>query len=226
MTAAALGAALGLVAGIIPGPFFTLVAVTSVRQGFRDALRLAFVPLGTEIPALLASIFLLTQLPHEGLRWMGIVGGGLLLYLAWRVVNAGRDRDGETGGDEEDADRNGVGEGVGFPHAVAFGLISPTPWVFWFLVGGPITMNRWYEGAFQAVIFVGSFLGLFVASLAGVAWVAASTGRRVGPTGSRRLLFGAGAALALAGVALAWQSWIGNFAEWVGAPEQIEERIG
>jgi len=226
MTALAIGAVLGFFAGIMPGPFFTLVATTSVRDSLGAGLRVALVPLGTELPAMIAALFLLTQLPEEGLRWMGVAGGVLLLYVAWRVASTGREEEGDP---EEDGDSDGSGDDEPksghFRHAVALGLVSPTPWVFWIIVGAPITMNRWHEGPLQAVIFVATFLGLFIGTLAGVAWAAHSTGKQLGKTGSRRFFYGAAAVLAIGGVILAWQSWIGNFTEMVQAPERIEEEI-
>jgi threonine/homoserine/homoserine lactone efflux protein len=62
MTSLAIGAVLGLIAGFVPGPFLTLVATTSVRNGLGAGLRVAVVPLGTELPALVGAIFLLTRL--------------------------------------------------------------------------------------------------------------------------------------------------------------------
>lgn len=46
----ALGSALGLVAGFVPGPFTALVARTALDKGLAAGLKVSLVPLVTEIP--------------------------------------------------------------------------------------------------------------------------------------------------------------------------------
>jgi threonine/homoserine/homoserine lactone efflux protein len=218
IAALVLGIALGGFAGIVPGPFFTMVATTGVREGVRGGVRVALVPMITEPLPMLASVLLITRLPEEALRWLGVVGGVLLLYVAWRVASSGKESE-----EQHEAGDNG---GPGFFHTAALGLVSPTPWAFWLLVGGPIILDRWHQEPLFGVLFAVSFLTFFVGSLVGIAWVSAATGHQLGARGSKRFFYGAGAFLALAGLVIAWQSWVGSFAEMVQAPERIEEEVG
>ncbi len=212
-----MGGALGLFAGILPGAFLTLVATTALQRGLRQGLTVALLPLGTEIPVLLVSVLVLTRIPDDALRWIGLVGGGLLLYMAWRLILDARDPLTDPGEFE--------GPGRHYIRMGFVAILSPSPWVFWFLVGGPLLLNRWHVGPAHGLAFAASFMIGFVGVMAGVAWAAASGRRLLDARWRRRILRGAGGALVALGVLLAWQSWVGNFTEMVRAPEEFRDRI-
>ena len=213
-----LGTGLGLIAGLIPGAFFAIVATTTLERGLRKGIQVSLVPLATEIPVLLVSALLLAQLPGGLLRWGGGMGGLILVYRAWRVFHDAADSD-PLGGDE-------VKPFAGhLTRVILVGVLSPSPWVFWFFIGGPIAVNRWHVGPGHSIAFVGSFMVWFVAAMVLLAW-GVSTGREyLNLKWYRRTLRGAGVALGLLGAGLVWQSWEGNFTEWVQAPDVIEERV-
>ncbi|TVP56022.1 MAG: hypothetical protein EA351_09425 [Gemmatimonadales bacterium] len=213
-----LGGVLGLIAGVVPGAFFAIVATTTLERGLRKGIQVSLVPLGTEIPVLLVSVLLLTQLPGGVLRWVGISGGLVLLYMAWRVYHDARDADPLGGGDVKPFAGH-------LTRVILVGILSPSPWVFWFFIGGPLAVNRWHVGPAHAIAFVGAFMVCFVLAMVLLAW-GVSTGRGyLNVKWYRRTLRGAGVALGLIGVGLIWQSWEGNFADLIQAPEAIEERI-
>lgn len=212
-----LGCALGLFAGMVPGPFLTLVATTSLQNGLADGLKVALIPLATEIPVLLVSVFVLTQLSDSILRWIGIGGGVLLLYMAWRV--------------ERDAQDPGLSNGQieslrGHLLRVALvGLLAPAPWVFWFLIAGPLFLNRWHVSPWHGIGFVLAFFACFVGMMMLVAWAVASGRKRLSQKWYRRALRGAGVVLAVVGGVLIWQSWVGNFGELVQPQRQIQDVV-
>lgn len=213
-----LGCALGLFAGMVPGPFLTLVATTSLQKGLGAALKVALIPLGTEIPVFLASILVLTQLSDSVLRWIGIGGGLLVLYMAWRVERDARD----PGLDEGD-----VGSLKGHLLRVALvGVLAPAPWVFWFLIAGPLFLNRWHESPWHGIGFLVSFFSCFVGMMMLVAWAVATGRRRLSRKWYRRTLRGAGLVLAVLGCVLIWQSWVGNFSELVRPQREIQDAVG
>jgi len=212
-----IGCALGLFAGIVPGPFLTLVATTALERGLGDGLKVAMIPLVTEIPVLLCSIFLLSQLPHGALRWIGVAGGLLVLYIAWRVERDARDAD---------PGRGDVKPFRGHFFQVALvGLLAPAPWIFWFLIAGPLFLNRWHVSPWHGVVFVLSFFLCFVGAMMTVAWGASKGREKMSLDWYRRTLRGAGVVLAIGGCVLIWQSWEGNFAEMVRPQRQIQEAV-
>jgi len=212
-----LGVGLGLFAGMIPGAFSTIVAATALERGMGPGLRVALVPLGTEMPVMLAAVLVLSRLPEGTLRWIGMVGGGVLLLIAWKVFR--------------DADRSDPLSGSGRPErghlvrVVLFGLLSPGPWAFWFFLGGPLFLNRWYVGPAAGLIFLASFMVCFIAVMLGLAWMVASGRRHLNLAWYRRILRGAGGLLCVIGAVLIWQSWVGNFSQMVQAPGEIQERV-
>lgn len=213
-----MGTGLGLVAGLVPGAFFAIVATTTLERGLKNGIRVAIVPLATELPVLLVAVLFLTQLPGGVLRWVGVAGGLVLVYMGWQVV-----------ADAGDADPMGDGDVKPFRghlvRVVLVGLLSPSPWVFWFFIGGPLTVNRWHVGPGHSIAFVASFMIWFVAAMVLLAW-AVSTGREyLNLRWYRKTLRAAGVVLALLGAGLAWQSLEGNFTEWVTAPDAVREEL-
>lgn len=212
-----MGTALGMFAGIIPGPFLALVAATALRRGLGDGLKTALVPLITETPVLLLSVLVLTQLSPPLLRWIGIAGGLLILYMAWRVETDARDAT-----PTQAADESLIGH---YFRVAAVGLLSPSPWVFWFIIAGPLFLTRWHQSWVHGVVFLAAFFAFFVGMMMLVAWAASSGRERLSQTWYRRALRGTGVLLAILGTILVWQSVEGNFQEWVQPQRTIQNQI-
>lgn len=197
-----LGLLLGLLSGSIPGPYSTLVVTTALGRGFRAAAKVALMPLVSELVVLAIAALVIAGLPETALRWMGVAGGLLIFYLAYRTWHqAGRTT--EEMGPSEGPRR--LLEGV------ALSLISPTPWAFWLLVGAPIFLGFWNTSWSYAAAFAGTF----VLTLGGVrltmAALASYGHHRLHFKWQRRLMRGATIVFVIAGVVLVWQSWVGNF---------------
>lgn len=214
--AALLGSLLGIFSGIVPGPFTALIAATGLKRGFRVAFWVAVVPLVSETAVLAVSAAVLTQLPEVALRWMGIGGGLLVFGLAFRTWQEGAH---PPDADPVQGDRARVLQGT------ALAILSPAPWVFWLLVGSPLFLGALRDGWAAGALFLGSFFVFFVGIYLGIAAVAAFGHRRLGPTWHRRLMHGASLGLALAGVVLVWQSWIGNFEEMVAGSATVQDVV-
>jgi threonine/homoserine/homoserine lactone efflux protein len=212
-----LGVGVGLVAGLIPGAFSTVVATTTLQRGFRPGMKVALIPLVTETLVMLVAVFVLTRLPDGALRWIGVAGGVLLLFMSWKVLRDARER--ETLVDQHRSHRGH------FLGVALFGVLSPGPWAFWFFVGAPLLLNRWQAGPGHGLVFLGAFMTCFIGSMLLLAWGVASGRRHLSLTWYRRTLKGAAGLLLVVGLLLIWQSWVGNFAEMVSPSERIEERI-
>lgn len=213
-----LGCALGLFAGMVPGPFLTLVATTSLQNGLSAGLKVALIPLVTELPVLVMSVVVLTQLPDSVLRWIGICGGVLVLYMAWRVERDARDPALEEGEIESLKGH--------YLRVALVGVLAPAPWVFWFLLAGPLFLNRWNVSHWHGIGFVLAFFACFIGMMMLVAWAVASGREKLSRKWYRRALRGAGAVLFVVGCVLIWQSWVGNFSELVRPQRQIQNVVG
>jgi threonine/homoserine/homoserine lactone efflux protein len=211
-----LGSLLGVFSGIVPGPFSALIAATALERGFWVGVRVAVVPLLTEVVALALTALLLDRLPEQVLGYMGMAGGVLVLWLAWRTFR--------RAGDPPEAEPM-RGSGRRILQSALVALLSPAPWVFWLLVGSPLFLASWRQGWVDGLAFLGSFLVWLVGIYVGIAAAAAYGQRRLGETGYRRLRMGTAWALLVAGGVLLWQSWEGNFQSLVSGSESVREAV-
>lgn len=214
-----LGSVLGLFSGVIPGPFTALIAATALKGGFWAGFRIGVVPLVTETVVMAVTAVLLSQLPGPILRWMGLTGGAFIFYLAWRIWREARDPIDET---PEEGEVEGVREVV---ESGLLAVLSPTPWVFWLLVGGPLFLASWRDGWAVGLVFLGSFLAFLVGAYIAVAAAAAYGKRQLSDSWRARFLRSTSAALVVAGTILLWQSYEGNFEQMVTGSETIETLV-
>ena len=208
---------LGFFAGGVPGPFTTVVASTALERGFGRAVKLAFIPVVTEIPALLVTVFLLKNLNHDLLGAVGILGGVAVIYLGVRFFRRQGIEDEEL--DEALEDRRT------FQTLAVAGLLSPAPWIFWLVAAGPLFLRAWNASWVQGLVYVAVLLSMFVGTASGIAWLA-SHGRRVMGRGTReKVVRGVGVLLVVAGGVLIWQSAEGNFQTMVKRQEALRESV-
>src|SRR5687767_9374273 len=93
--------ALGLPAGVAPGPLLTLVITHTLRHGLREGIKVAAAPLITDPPiAVLCAWVLSGATAAAMLPWLSIGGG---LFVAWLGVTTWR----------ASADEDAVGAGAG-----------------------------------------------------------------------------------------------------------------
>jgi len=148
------GTLLGLVSGISPGPLFAMVISQTLQYGLREGAKLALSPLITDLPIVLASALVLSNLyGHKPLLGMISLAGGLfLLFMAWANLKT-------EGISQSFADRetNSLAKGV------MINALSPHPYLFWITVGTPLLVaayvqNSWYAGGFL-VSFYAALVG-------------------------------------------------------------------
>jgi threonine/homoserine/homoserine lactone efflux protein len=172
----AAGAALGLTAGFSPGPLLALVVAQSLRHGLREGIKVALVPLITDAPIILVSLFLLSRLAgHDwALGLVSLAGAGVVGLLAYSSFRTrGLDL--------------GPGPVPEAPHSVRSGvlvnLLSPHPYLFWMSVGAPAMLKGWEQSPWLGAGFVAVFYLCLVGAKLAVA---------VGAGISRRFLLGLG----------------------------------
>jgi threonine/homoserine/homoserine lactone efflux protein len=160
------GMVLGLPAAATPGPFQTYLINQSLAKGWRQAATLAFIPLISDIPAVLTITILLNRLPENFLQIISIIGGLFVLYMAWGLWRQWR-----TQGVNDTLVTTNTHWGDGaYWRGLLMNLLSPGLYAFWALVSGPILVSAlqesWIYGAAFLVGFyctlIGGFLGIMI----------------------------------------------------------------
>lgn len=188
-----IGLTLGLGSGISPGPLLALVISTTLSRGFRAGARVAFSPLVTDSVIIAVSLMLVHSIPTRFASVLGIAGG---LYVIWLGIDALRttiDQDVELANTTSDPLARGT----------LVNLLSPHPWLFWIVVGGPILLAAWADSPLSAAGFLIAFFTLLVGTKVVIAAIVAQGRERLS---SRNMLIAqriAGLMLIIAGVALA-----------------------
>jgi threonine/homoserine/homoserine lactone efflux protein len=212
----AIGAALGLAAGFVPGPFTALVARTALDKGTAAGLKVSLVPLVTEIPVMIITALVLNNVPEGALRWIGIAGGLLIILLAVLTFrNAGdtynREKEGKSGRD--------------FLEIALIGYFSPAPWIFWTLIAGPILLNAWQEGLAVAAAFVVSFFVPFIGSQMVIAMATVRGRAQLRGRWRVHAMRAMGGVLLVVGGVVIWQSYTGSFEEFIRQERTIQEKV-
>ncbi|MFE0044104.1 LysE family translocator [Streptomyces albireticuli] len=197
----ALGVALGFSAGISPGPLLALVLSGTLRGGLGVGLRVAAVPLLTDLPVIVLAVTVLAVLPERAIAVGGVLGG---LFLAWLAVTTLREaRTAEVPAARDAREERAAGRRTLWQGALV-NLLSPHPWMFWLTTGAPLLVAAWRHGPPDAGGFLFGFYALLVGSKAALAVMVARARHRIGTRGYRLLLGGSGVLLlAASGLLLA-----------------------
>ncbi len=152
---AVVGLSLGLSAGISPGPLFAMVISQTLRYGLTEGVKIALSPLITDIPIIFLSAFLLAGMAgYQTLIGLISIGGGLfLLQMAYASMKSKDIR---------------TPVGATSPQSLTKGALvnalSPHPYLFWIMVGGPIILNARAQGWNEVLCFVTGFYLALVGS--------------------------------------------------------------
>ena len=197
-----LGLGMGLNAGISPGPLLALLVTASLRSGLAGGLRVALAPLVTDLPIIALSVLLVGNLPSEATRWIGILGGVVVVWMGVGAIRSGRTATlpGEEGLRSEP--RRELWRGV------VVNVLNPHPYLFWATVGGPTMVRGWRESPMHALAFLAPFYVLLVGSKATIAWLVSRQAGGFSQPWYRRTLQGSGVLLIAMGVWLAVQVWV------------------
>lgn len=156
------GLFLGATAAAQPGPFQAFLLSLIARNGWRRALPAAFAPLISDGPILLVVLLVLTRLPGWLLPLLQIAGGLFMLYLswgAWRTVQMKP----IPADPVNQADQASVRSSV--LKAALMNLLSPSPYIFWATVAGPILVTAWRESPLSGLAFLAGFYAALVGGL-------------------------------------------------------------
>jgi threonine/homoserine/homoserine lactone efflux protein len=184
---------MGLSAGVSPGPLFALVVSQAVRHGAREGMKVAVVPLLTDLPIILSMVFLMDRIGdyRPALGVVSIAGSLFLFRLAYDSFRQGPP-DASPCADAPNSLRKGI----------LANLLNPHPYLFWATVGTPMLLKGWGEGGGSSAAFAAGFFCCLVGSKLVLAAVAARSRGRVGGRGYRLLMRILGVLLALFAVLL------------------------
>jgi threonine/homoserine/homoserine lactone efflux protein len=158
------GIVLGLAAGATPGPLMALVMAQTLKHGAKEGCKAAIVPFITDLPVIVISLLVTSQLAHfqKALGAVSFAGALFVLYLAWECLHP------------PEVSTKIREEPKTLAKGIATNLLSPNPWLFWFTAGAATLGNAWETGWYAAVLF----LLLFYVFLCGwMAMLSMVTGR-------------------------------------------------
>jgi len=154
------GITLGFIAGISPGPLLILVITETIKHNRKEGIKIALVPLISDLPIVLFSVFVVYKLSNSDIL-LGIIsflGAAFLLFLAWENI---RVKSIEVNLHNE---RKKI-----FRKGIIANFLSPHPYLFWMLVGAPISIKAYNQNFIAAVLFIVGFYVFIVGTKIGVA---------------------------------------------------------
>lgn len=168
------GLALGLAAGVAPGPLSALVVSQTLSYGVREGVKVAAAPLITDLPIILLAALLGNTLASRPLPLgiLSLAGAGYICFLGWESICI------------KPADQpppasiaNSMSKGI------LTNLLNPHPYLFWITVGTPLLLKTWAGGVWGAMLWLIGFYLMLVGSKIGLSLLVGY---------SRRLLYGRG----------------------------------
>ncbi|WP_022667124.1 LysE family translocator [Desulfospira joergensenii] len=158
-----MGILLGLSAGLSPGPLLALVVSETLQHGTRAGMRVALAPVITDLPIVLAAVFLVSRLAHFNgvLGMISLAGGGVILWMGIQGIRSS----GMAVHGRSQPDRSLV-------KGILVNFLSPHPYLFWISVGGPAVIRAREVSPAAPLFFVGSFYLLLIGSKVGLALIA------------------------------------------------------
>ena len=157
-----MGAVFGLTAGISPGPLLTLVISETLRHNKTEGVKIAIAPLITDIPIVLLTIFILSKMASFDMviGIISILGGIFIAYLGYDSI---RSKGIEI--EIQNLKLKSIRKGI------IVNLLSPHPYIFWLMVGAPITIRAYQASPAAAFAFIIAFYVLLVGSKISIAMV-------------------------------------------------------
>lgn len=158
----AMGAFLGLAAGTSPGPLLAVTISETLKHGKWEGIKVAVSPLITDLPIILAVLFVLSHLTSSDL-FIGIIaffGASYLIYSGVESLKIKKNSV-EFNVEKKDALKKGVIVNFGNPH----------PYVFWLSIGGPIIFKSLSIHIWATILFIAGFYLLLVGSKVVVALI-------------------------------------------------------
>jgi threonine/homoserine/homoserine lactone efflux protein len=180
------GITIGFSAGVTPGPLMAYFLSQTLKNGWKRTLPAAMAPLISDGPIILLVLLLLTRTPDWLLNSLRILGGGFILYLAWKSLPLLRDVQSIGQLTEE--------KPTSLRDAVTMNLLNPNPYLYWGTILGPILLEGWRRFPSWGLGFMAGFYGTMITCFMGLIFLF-SAARQLGPGVVRALGFVAAVAM-------------------------------
>jgi len=196
--AALSGAALGLSAGISPGPLLALVIAQTLAYSVREGVKVAAAPLLSDLPIVLGALALAGLLAdHPALLGLLTLGGaGYLAFCGWSSLRF-----------SPGAQTSAQARPQSVRKGVLANFLNPSPYMFWGGVGAPLLLRYWHAGDGAALAFLAGFYGCLVGAKVAVAWISGRLGPVVGGPAYALVMRILGLALLGYAAWFAWDAW-------------------
>ncbi|MBN2029959.1 LysE family translocator [bacterium] len=149
------GIVLGLSAGISPGPILTLAISQTLQHGLKEGIKIAFVPVITDLPIIAITLGLLSRLSevHTILGIIALLGSLFLIYLGYECVTI----------KPVDPDRKEI-KPQSLRKGILANFLNPNPYLFWLSVGTPIILKAHQINLLSPTLFIITFYICLVGS--------------------------------------------------------------
>jgi threonine/homoserine/homoserine lactone efflux protein len=150
-----LGVTMGLTAGLSPGPLLMLLISETIKQNRKAGMMVACVPLITDLPIVLVSLFVLKAISdyHFILGIISVLGALYLGYLAYENIKL----------KHYDPYIEEIGS-KSLRKGIITNFLNPNPYLFWITIGAPTVLKGYRTGIFLSLFFVIGFYMFLVGS--------------------------------------------------------------
>ncbi len=143
---------LALISTITPGPLMALIIGETLKHGKVNGILIGMAPLITDLPIMLASVFILSKLQNLDLL-LGLIslcGAGYLAYLAYGNITVKNIHLETTVGSKS------------LTKGIITNFLNPNPYIFYFSILAPIAIKGMKVNFLYGPLSVSIFLGVFV----------------------------------------------------------------
>jgi len=162
------GMTYGFAAAVSPGPLSMYLMSQAVSKGWRKAMPVAFSPLITDGPVAILVLAILSQIPAGFVSYLRVLGGVLILYLAYEAWKSYRTFSPENLPAAETAPNSLL-------KAVLINWLNPNVYIGWSVILGPIVLSGWHKAPANGVALLAGFYATIVAVMAGMALLFAAS---------------------------------------------------
>ncbi len=140
----AMGAFFGLTAGISPGPLLSLVITETLRHNWKEGLKIALSPLITDLPIILISSVILSEVSQHNqiMAAISLLGGIYFTCLGYETLKSR-----EPGLNLQEKKPESLKKGI------IANFLNPNPYIFWFTAGIPYALKAYESSLFTVVLY-------------------------------------------------------------------------